>query len=56
MEIRRIIEETGATPYLLEGAMVKELIYNDDQWVGYDDYETIALKEKFARGRWAQNY
>lgn len=51
MEIRRIIEETRATPYLLEGAMVKELIYNDDQWVGYDDYETIALKEKFARGR-----
>ncbi|OBT40677.1 hypothetical protein VE00_08681 [Pseudogymnoascus sp. WSF 3629] len=51
IEIRKIIDETGATPYLLEGAVVKELVYNDDQWVGFDDYETIALKESFARKR-----
>ncbi|CZT41789.1 uncharacterized protein RSE6_01575 [Rhynchosporium secalis] len=51
MEIRKIIKETGAEPFLLEGAMVKELVYNVDQWVAYDDYETIALKERFARKR-----
>jgi hypothetical protein len=51
VEIRRIIKETGASPFLLEGAMVKELIFDNDQWVAYDDDETIALKEAFARKR-----
>ncbi|KAL2076239.1 hypothetical protein VTL71DRAFT_1182 [Oculimacula yallundae] len=51
MEIRKMIKETGAEPFLLEGAMVKELVYDTDQWVAYDDYETIALKERFARKR-----
>ena len=51
IEIRRIIKETGATPKLLEEAMVKELVFKDDQWVAYDDDETIALKESFARKR-----
>ncbi len=52
-EIRRIIKETGAKPQLLEGAMVKELVWDNDQWVGYDDDETIALKEAFAKKRYA---
>lgn len=52
IEIRRIINETGEQPFLLEGAMVKELIWDNDQWVAYDDWETIALKEEFARKRY----
>lgn len=51
MDIRKIIKDQGTEGELLEGAMVKELIYDNDQWVGYDDEETIALKEAFARKR-----
>lgn len=50
-EIRRIIKETGAKPTLLSGAMVKELVWDKTQWVGYDDEETIALKTDFAKKR-----
>jgi chitinase len=51
IDIRKIIKETGAEPFLLEGAMVKELIFDNDQWVAYDDAETIRMKENFARSR-----
>lgn len=50
MEIRKLLDK-GATSILLEGALVKEMVYDNDQWVGYDDWETIALKEQFARSR-----
>ena len=33
---------------MIPNAMVKELIYNHDQWMGYDDNETIALKVQYA--------
>ncbi|KAF0324503.1 glycosyl hydrolase family 18 [Colletotrichum asianum] len=57
-EIQDLIKEKGLKPRLLEGAMMKELTW-DDQWIGYDDYylteemielceETVALKKKFA--------
>ncbi|TEA14839.1 Oviduct-specific glycoprotein [Colletotrichum sidae] len=47
VEIEGLIKERKLTPRLLEGAMMKELVF-DDQWIGYDDEETIALKKKFA--------
>ncbi|KAI8265154.1 glycoside hydrolase family 18 [Colletotrichum sp. SAR11_239] len=46
-EIQDLIKEKGLKPRLLEGAMMKELTW-DDQWIGYDDEETVALKKKFA--------
>ncbi|KAL3418149.1 class III chitinase [Phlyctema vagabunda] len=51
VDIRKIIKEKGVTPELLEGAMVKELVFDNDQWVAYDDEETIALKTAFANKR-----
>lgn len=53
IDIRKIIKEKGVQPYLLEGPAVKELVFDGDQWVGYDDEETIAMKEAFARKRYA---
>ncbi|GKT46329.1 chitinase-3-like protein 2 [Colletotrichum spaethianum] len=47
VEIQGLIKEKNITPRLLEGAMMKELVF-DDQWVGYDDEETVAMKKKFA--------
>jgi len=46
-EINDLIEEKGLTPRLLPGAMMKELVW-DDQWIGYDDEETVAMKKAFA--------
>jgi chitinase len=46
-EVRGLIEEKGLTPRLLQGAMMKELVW-DDQWIGYDDEETVAMKKAFA--------
>ncbi|KAH6962784.1 hypothetical protein DER45DRAFT_590696 [Fusarium avenaceum] len=37
----------GATSRLLESSAMKELIF-DDQWIGYDDEETVEMKRKFA--------
>ncbi|KAK6523255.1 hypothetical protein TWF694_006144 [Orbilia ellipsospora] len=42
-EIKNIIDTKGVTPTLLSGPMIKELKW-DDQWIGYDDDETIAMK------------
>ncbi|KAL2880734.1 hypothetical protein SGCOL_003761 [Colletotrichum sp. CLE4] len=47
VEIQGLIKEKNLKPRLLEGAMMKELVF-DDQWIGYDDEETVAMKEKFA--------
>lgn len=46
-EIKGLIKEKGLQPRLIEDAMMKELTW-DDQWIGYDDEETVALKKKFA--------
>ncbi|KAK2596250.1 hypothetical protein QQS21_006342 [Conoideocrella luteorostrata] len=47
VEIQQMINKGEATSRLNEGAAMKELVW-DDQWVGYDDEETVALKKKFA--------
>lgn len=46
-EIRDLIAERGLQPRLLQGAMMKEIVW-DDQWIGYDDEETVAMKKAFA--------
>ncbi|KAK0708652.1 hypothetical protein B0H67DRAFT_648685 [Lasiosphaeris hirsuta] len=40
-EVKDLIRDKGLTPRLLPGAMMKELVW-DDQWIGYDDEGTIA--------------
>ncbi|KAF2742345.1 glycoside hydrolase family 18 protein [Sporormia fimetaria CBS 119925] len=47
-EIQSIIKNEGLTPYLNETAMVKYVTYAGNSWVGYDDEETLAMKESFA--------
>jgi len=46
-EIKDLIRGKGLKPRLLPGAMMKELVW-DDQWIGYDDEETVAMKKTFA--------
>ena len=47
MEIKDLIKEKNLTPRLLPGAMMKELVW-EEQWIGYDDEETVAMKKRFA--------
>lgn len=47
-EINEIVNENNLTPELLPDLMIKQIVYDDDQWMGYDDNETIALKTKWA--------
>ena len=47
-EIQSMIKKEGITPYFNQTAMVKYFTYAGDSWVGYDDDETLALKESFA--------
>lgn len=42
-----IIPEVGITPVLDSTAMMKYLVWSD-QWVGYDDLDTIAMKKSWA--------
>ncbi|TAQ91349.1 hypothetical protein B7494_g366 [Chlorociboria aeruginascens] len=46
-EIEIMINTTGRVPKLVQDAMVKELSWGD-QWIGYDDEETIGLKMNWA--------
>jgi hypothetical protein len=46
-EIEAIIKEKGLTPELIPDMMIKQITW-DDQWIGYDDNETIALKTAWA--------
>ncbi|KAI1269774.1 glycoside hydrolase superfamily [Xylariaceae sp. FL1019] len=48
-EIQQKIDKDGLTPQLLPEAMVKQLVF-EDQWIGYDDDETIAMKKSWADG------
>lgn len=48
LEIQALIKDKGLTPRLLKDAMVKEVVYDGDQWVGYDDEDTFAMKRQFA--------
>lgn len=49
-EIQDIIAG-GATPTLDKKAAVKKLVWDKDQWVSYDDKETIQMKIDYANGK-----
>lgn len=46
-EIKNIIEAKDLVPELVPDTMVKQITW-DDQWIGYDDDETFALKRGWA--------
>jgi GH18 family chitinase/LysM repeat protein len=50
-EIQDIIAQENLTPGFDETAAIKYLSYNKTQWVGYDDDQTIRLKQAFASKR-----
>lgn len=49
-EITEIIEDKKITPYHDKKDAVKYIVWNNDQWVSYDDEDTIAAKIKFVNG------
>ncbi|KAI1157988.1 glycoside hydrolase superfamily [Nemania serpens] len=46
-EIEELIPQIGVDPILDSEAMMKYLVWSD-QWIGYDDLETIAMKKAWA--------
>lgn len=46
-EIQKIIKDKSLTPELLKDAMVKQVSW-DDQWVAYEDWDTLAMKMEYA--------
>lgn len=50
-EIEDVINRTGIQPVLHVDAAVKVLAFDDDQWVAYDDEETLKLKVEYAQSR-----
>ena len=46
-EIKSSIAQKGLTPQLLEEPMMKQITW-DNQWIGYDDEETVAMKKQWA--------
>ena len=49
-EIQQKIKDENLTPKLLEAAMMKQITWAD-QWMGYDDADTIAMKKAWADGQ-----
>ncbi|XWW92081.1 hypothetical protein V2A60_000003 [Cordyceps javanica] len=49
-EIKEILDG-GATPTLDKAAAVKQLVWDTDQWVSYDDDETFRMKMDYANGK-----
>ncbi|KAK7910554.1 hypothetical protein PG985_013035 [Apiospora marii] len=47
-EIVDIVEKHKLKPYYDKKNQVKWIVWNNDQWISYDDEETIAAKVKFA--------
>lgn len=47
VEIQQLIKQKGLTPRYNADAMMKELTW-DDQWIGYDDADTIKAKKGWA--------
>lgn len=47
-EIEGIIMEKNLVPVILPDLMIKQIVWDDDQWMGYDDIDTIALKTQWA--------
>lgn len=51
MEIEGVIKRTGNQPVLHVDAAVKVLAFDNDQWVAYDDEETLKIKAEYAQSR-----
>jgi hypothetical protein len=51
-EISDIMAYTKAKPVLYKDAAVKVLTYDTNQWVAFDDEETLGLKLNFAKSKW----
>ncbi len=49
-EIQQLIQKQGIIPTYLPDSMMKQITW-DDQWIGYDDYETFAAKKAWADSR-----
>jgi chitinase len=47
VEIQQLITQKGLTPTYLPDAMMKQITW-DDQWIGYDDADTIKQKKAWA--------
>jgi chitinase len=50
-EIVDIISSKGRQPTLDKEATVKILTFDNDQWVAYDDEDTLQMKADFARSQ-----
>jgi len=48
-EIQGYIADKALTPQLLEKPMMKQITW-EDQWIGYDDADTVAMKKKWTSG------
>ncbi|KAK1240330.1 hypothetical protein MKX08_007772 [Trichoderma sp. CBMAI-0020] len=50
-EISDLMQSQNATPVLYKDAAVKVVTYNTNQWVSFDDEETLGLKLNFAKSK-----
>jgi chitinase len=50
-EIQDAFDRTGSRPVFHEDAAVQILVFNDDQWVAYDDEKTLRIKAEYAQTR-----
>lgn len=50
-EIQAIIKQYDLTPVLDKEAAVKYIVWNTNQWVSYDDEETLELKRTYANSK-----
>ncbi|KAI0916647.1 hypothetical protein AcW1_010187 [Taiwanofungus camphoratus] len=48
-EIQSVLSSSNATPVLDVAAAVKYLVYDNDDWISYDDNDTFATKVSFAK-------
>lgn len=51
MEIDNVIKRTGNKPVLHRDAAVQVLAFDNDQWVAYDDEETLQIQAEYAQTR-----
>lgn len=47
-EIETIINANNLNPIFDEAAAVKYIVWNENQWVSYDDAETLQMKLNYA--------
>jgi len=47
LEIEEVITAQGLTPTFLPDALMMQITWGD-QWIGYDDADTIAFKKSWA--------